>query len=185
VVVIGLGHGLMADRFRDRGIEGESERGDALQAFFLQGLEKLGADQDQALDEGVARVGLLGGFERAVEAVEDVDELEEQPLAALLVAPLDVAGGALPVVFVLGLDLAIGGQDLRQAVLGQTSPAMELDRGAAASESSPARGSGDSSSAAFLVVAPPFSGFSGPWAGSSSDTAASRPYLSRPLAARL
>ena len=39
---------------------------------------------------------------------------------------LDVARDAIPEALVLGLDLAIGGQDLGQAVLGEPRPPLEV-----------------------------------------------------------
>ena len=80
MVVLGVLDRLGADRLAEGGVVGEAEDGDPLEALLLEGLQELGADEDQALDEGVARVGLLGRLERPVEVVEDVDELEEQLL---------------------------------------------------------------------------------------------------------
>ena len=84
VVVLGIVDRLRADRLADRGVEGQAQHGDPLEPFLLQRLQQLGAHEDQTLDQGIARVGLLGGLERPVEVVEDVDELEQQPLVALL-----------------------------------------------------------------------------------------------------
>ena len=91
VVVLGVVDGLRADGLAHRGVEGQPQHGDALEPLLLQRLQQLGADQDQALDQRVARVGLLGGLERPVEVVQDVDELEQQLLVALVELALDVA----------------------------------------------------------------------------------------------
>ena len=129
VVVLGVLDGLRADRLAEGGVVGEAEDGDPLEPLVLQRLQELGAHEDEALDQGVARVGLLGRLERAVEVVQDVDELEEELLAALVELALDVAGDALAEALVLGLDLAVGGQDLGQPVLGEPGPALEVLHG--------------------------------------------------------
>ena len=86
VVVLGVVDRLGADGLAGVGVEGRAQHGDALEPLLLQRLKQLRPDEDQALDERVARVGLLGGLERPVQVVENVDELDEQPLAALIEA---------------------------------------------------------------------------------------------------
>jgi hypothetical protein len=130
VVVLGVVHRLSGHRFAEVRIVGHAEHGNALQAFFLQGLEQRRADEDQPLDQGVARVALLRRLEGPVQVVQDVDELQEQPLAAVVETPLDVAGDPVTEPVVLGPDLAVGLQHLGQAVLRQARPGQELLGGA-------------------------------------------------------
>ena len=128
VVVLGILHGLGPHRLAEGGVVGQAEHGDALEALLLEGLQELRAHQDEALDEGVAGVGQLGRLERPVEVVEDVDELEEELLAAPLELALLVPGDAIAEALVLGLHLPVGGEDLGQAVLGEAGPPLEVLR---------------------------------------------------------
>ncbi len=117
--------GAHLHRFAEVGIVGEADDGDALEPFVLEGLEELCPDQDQALDQRLTGVALLGGLEGPVEVVEDVDELEEQALTPLVEAAVEVLGDALAVALVLGAERPVRGEDLGEPVLGESRPAME------------------------------------------------------------
>ena len=73
---------------------------------------------------------MLRRLEGPVQVVQDVDELQEQPLAAVVETPLDVAGDPVTEPIVLGPDLAVRLQHLGEAVLRQTRPAKEFLGGA-------------------------------------------------------
>ena len=124
VVVLRLLHGLHLDRLADVGIEGKAQHRDALQAFILQHLQQLVAHEDQPFHQGRAREVRLGRLEGAVQVVHDVDELQQQPLVPAVEAALDVARGALAERLVLRLELAVGGEDLGQPVLGEAGAAL-------------------------------------------------------------
>jgi hypothetical protein len=125
VVVLRVVYRLGADGLAEVGIVGQAEDGDPLQALLLERLKQLGAHQDQALDERLARVARLGGVEGPVQVVQDVDELQEQALAPLVVTPLDVPREAVFVGLGLSLELAVGPQHLGEEVLGEARPLVE------------------------------------------------------------
>ena len=125
-MVLRVLHRLGGHGFAEVRVIGEAEHGDPLQPLLLQRLQELRPHEDEPLDQGVARVALLRRLQGPVEVVQDVDELQEQPLASLVEAALHVAGDALAEALILGADLAIGRQDLGQTVFREAGPSEEL-----------------------------------------------------------
>ena len=83
---------------------------------MLQRVQQLRAHEDQPLDQRVAGVGELGGLERAVEVVEDLDELEHAASRGggrTRARPRAVTRSRKPSFSVR--DLAVGGEHLRRA----------------------------------------------------------------------
>ena len=125
VVVVGVLDGARLDRLAVVRVVGHADGRDALEAFVLERLQKLRPYQDQAFDQRIAREGLLGRLEGAVEVVEDVDELEQQALAPLVEAPLEVLAEPIAEALVLGPHRAVGGEDLGEPILGEAGSLVE------------------------------------------------------------